>query len=146
MMGAMGPAIAAASGVTARGGAVGASSASSASSGAARLSPVTAAAAVGRVGTTSGSSLSARAALARRSKRLTAPTTTPTNRRAFSTSVTAVAGDRGTNKIKLSNDPPPRPFFDSKEANDVSGYTNFGSREELKVAAMVGLARLVHRL
>ena len=147
--------------------AAGGAGASAAGSTARRHHPTAAAAAAagstgaGRMGrvvhanaTTTGAaanSLSARAALAgRRSKRLTAPNTntvtnnannSANNRRSFPSSVTrAVAtggGDRGSNKIKLTGDAPPRPFFDSKEANDVSGYVNFASRDELKEAAML---------
>lgn len=152
MIGVMGPAIVAAN-VTARGGC--AAVASSSASGTARLPAASAAAAAVRGGrvvgsasvmttTTANNSLSARAALGRRSKRLAVP---HTNRRSFPTSVTTTpravasgaAGERGPSKskIKLTGDAPPRPFFDSKEANDVSGYVNFQSREELKEAAML---------
>lgn len=150
MIGVMGPAIVAAN-VTARGGS--AAVASSSASGTARLPAATAAAAAARGGrvvgsasaittTTANNSLSARAALGRRSKR---HAVLHTNRRAFPASVTttprAVAsgafGEKGPSSIKLTGDAPPRPFFDSKEANDVSGYVNFQSREELKEAAMV---------
>ena len=40
-------------------------------------------------------------------------------------------------KIKRENDDAARPFFDSKEANDIRGYANFTSRQELADAALV---------
>ena len=40
-------------------------------------------------------------------------------------------------KIKLTSDDDNRPSFDSKEANDITGYANFTSRQELADAALV---------
>ena len=40
-------------------------------------------------------------------------------------------------KIKPLNDDDTRPFFDSKEANDITGYANFKSRADLADAALV---------
>ena len=52
-------------------------------------------------------------------------------------SVTTRAAGPSSSKIARTNDDDTRPFFDSKEANDITGYANFKSRADLKDAALV---------
>ena len=57
-------------------------------------------------------------------------------RRARRAAVTRAAAPSNP-KIERANDDAARPFFDSKEANDIRGYANFTSRRELADAALV---------
>jgi UDP-3-O-[3-hydroxymyristoyl] N-acetylglucosamine deacetylase/ATP-dependent RNA helicase DDX20 len=57
-------------------------------------------------------------------------------RRARRAAVTRAAAPSNP-KIERANDDAARPFFDSKEANDIRGYANFTSRQELADAALV---------
>jgi len=57
-------------------------------------------------------------------------------RRARRAAVTRAAAPSNA-KIERANDDAARPFFDSKEANDIRGYANFTSRQELADAALV---------
>ena len=49
----------------------------------------------------------------------------------------AAAGKTGSGKTLPGNGEDERPFFDSKEAYDVSGYKNFKSKQELRDAALL---------
>ena len=116
MIGAMTPAMIAARGV------------------AASAAPARATASARAPGITPGAAdLASRAAVAPRrvARRLAAPSARRPLLRAASRPISA------DSKIRLSNEDPPRPFFDSKEANEIAGYANFSSREQLREAALV---------
>lgn len=119
MIGAMSPAMIAARGVAAS---------------AASTAPARATASARAPGVTPGAAgLASRAAVAPRrvARRLAAPSARRPLLRAASRPISA------DSKIRLSNEDPPRPFFDSKEANEMAGYANFSSREQLREAALV---------
>ena len=101
---------------------------------AASAAPARATASARAPGITPGAAdLASRAAVAPRrvARRLAAPSARRPLLRAVSRPISA------DSKIRLSNEDPPRPFFDSKEANEMAGYANFSSREQLREAALV---------